>query len=50
VGDKEIMTWLWALVGVVSAFAALQVRAPTSMIFIAIGIGAVVMAIRAEGS
>jgi hypothetical protein len=48
--DKEIMTWLWALVGVVAALAAVQLNWPTSLLFFALGVGALVMAVRTEWS
>jgi hypothetical protein len=46
--DKEITTWLWALVGVVAAIAAVQLNWPTSVPFFALGVGAVIMAVRTE--
>jgi hypothetical protein len=48
--DNEIMTLLWALVGVVAAVAAIQLSWPTSLMFFVLGVGALVMAVRAERS
>jgi uncharacterized membrane protein len=48
--DKEIMTWLWVLVGVVAAIAAIELIWPTSLVFFALGVGALIMAVRTERS
>jgi hypothetical protein len=48
--DKEIITVIWALVGAVAALAAVQLNWPTSLMFFALGVGALVMAVRTERS
>jgi hypothetical protein len=44
--DKGVLAWLWALVGACSAVSALQLAWPESPVFIALGAGAVIMAVR----
>lgn len=48
--DKEIITCIWALVGAVAAIAAARLDWPTSLLFFALGVGALVMAVRTERS
>ena len=46
--DKEMIVWTWALVGVVAALAAVGLNWPTSLLFFALGVGALIMALRTE--
>ena len=44
--DKEMIVWTWALVGVVAALAAVGLTWPISLLFFALGVGALIMALR----
>jgi hypothetical protein len=48
--DKEIITLIWVLVGAVAAIAAVRLNWPTSLLFFALGVGALIMAVRTEWS
>jgi len=48
--DNEIIILIWALVGAVAALAAVQLAWPTSLMFFALGVGALVMAVRTKRS
>jgi hypothetical protein len=48
--EKDIVTWLWALVGAAAAIASLQLVWPVSVAFFALGVGALIMAYRTERS